>query len=360
MVELLCVPAAAATMQGIPNSTPHKIRLNEEMLTRVLPNATARQASSRKFVPVSKLFTKPAGQAVLLAPTPDLAAVEAGARAAWVARQAAANQLAHQLLEQLQYQPTAGSSSTTSGMHLKQPSWPALPDKLLLFCMSLMHKAGLTTYYGQYTAQQQNDDTCTATTHAAAAAQLEAQLSSSAIRNMLRFDSGIGAGPAAAAGQLALIESSLADAAARVWAAGSLHKLNARWMRVMSRVEPHVVLSLLRGFQCLPPGMRVTATSWQLQGQEWREFSSTEQQREQEMWSPAARAAQWDVAEKTMAVLAAKQPAPWLGTCTGDGRGGWQALTAVGADEEGRKGGELHLLPCLRRGQRGSAVLAAV
>jgi hypothetical protein len=349
-------------MQGIPNSTPHKIRLNEEMLTRVLPNATARQPSRSKFVPVSKLFTNPAGQAALLAPTPDLAAVEAGARTACVARQEAASQLAHLLLEQLQYQPTVSSSSSSS-MHLKQPNWQALPDKLLLFCMALMHKAGLTTYYGQYTVQQQGSDTCTATTHAAAAAQLEAQLSSSlVIRNMLRFGSGMGAGLAAAAAQLGLIESSLADAAARVWKAGSLHKLNARWMRVMSRVEPHVVLGLLRGFQCLPPGMRMTSTSWQMQRQKCRGStrSSTEQQSEQQRWSPAAQAAQWDVAEEELGVFKAQQLAPWLNTCTGDGRGGWQALTAVGADDEGKRSGELHLLPCLRRGQRGSAALAAV
>jgi hypothetical protein len=330
------------------------------MLTRVLPNATARQPSNRKSVPVSKLFTNPAGQAALLSPTPDPAAVEAGAHAACVARQAAASQLAHLLLAQLQYQPTAdsrsSSSSSSSSMHLKQPNWPALPDKLLLFCMALMHKAGLTTYYGQYTVQQQGSDTCTATTHAAAAAQLEAQLNSSlVIRNMLRFGSGMGAGLAAAAAQLGLIESSLAEAAARVWAAGSLHKLNARWGRVMSRVEPHVVLGLLRGFQCLPPGMRLTSTGWQRQKFGGSTSSSTEQQREQQMGSPAAQAAQWDVAEEATGAFKAQQLAAWLDTCTGDGRGGWQALTAVGADEEGRRSGELHLLPCLRRGQRGSA-----
>jgi hypothetical protein len=170
---------------------------------------------------------------------------------------------------------------------------------------------------------------------------------------MLRFGSGLGAGLAAAAAQLGLLEDRLAAAAARVWAAGSLHQLSARWLRVVSRVRPHIVLSMLQDFGCLPPGMRLTHSSWQAVQK------GTSGQQCEQPWLAAPWA---EPSQKSAACAAAEESvlASWLSTCTGDGRGGWQTLTAVGADEEGRNGGELQLLPCLRRGQRDGALRALV
>ncbi|WIA11749.1 hypothetical protein OEZ85_011844 [Tetradesmus obliquus] len=271
--------------KGIPNSTAHKIRLNEEMLARVLPNATPRQAASRKFVPVSKVFTNPAAQAAL---------------------------------------------------------------------------AGLTTYYGQYTVPHRAAGSAeTDSKHDAATAQLERQLGSSAVvRNMLRFGSGVGAGLAAAAGQLGLLDGQLAEAASRVWPAGSVHQLSARWLRVVSRVQPHVVLSLLHRWQCLPLGLRVAHASWQQLQAEHDGVS--EQQWGQQLRSPLV--VQHTAAQLTPRAEARQQSAdqlaaseqlevePWFSSCAGDGRGGWQSLTAGGTDEEGSGLGSCSCCPACGEG----------
>ncbi|KAF6265821.1 hypothetical protein COO60DRAFT_763930 [Scenedesmus sp. NREL 46B-D3] len=223
--------------------------------------------------------------------------------------------------------------------------------------MALMRKAGLTTYYGQYTVRQQPSNT--ASTCVSAAAELEGQLTSAVLRKALRFGSGIGAGLAATAGNLGLLDSSLAGAATRVWAAGSMHQLNVRWMAVVSRVRPHGVLSLLHGLQGSPHRIRTRHTSWQGQA---LCCGPSMQQCEQELWSPTAMAAQCaeageHSAQRTDAAAGQLQPVPWLqsvpwlSTCSGHGQGGRRVLTAVGADEMGRREGELQLLPCLRREQ---------
>jgi hypothetical protein len=309
--------------------------------------------------------------------------MEEGLSTALDARKAATSQLAHVLLEQLEYQPLASSSSSKDCQNhcygsasssssscswacLNQPNWAALPDKLLLFCMALMHKAGLTTYYGQYAALQ-HEVNCDAEAVQKLAMQLRSSL---VVQNMLRFGSGLGSGLATAAAQIELLDDQLAAAAARVWAAGKLHQLTARWLRVMSRIPPHIVLCLLHNYQCLPRGICVQH-SWQLP-MAIHDVAAGQQQQlpAVEQWSPAAAAARWAAAAAAAAAAAKGQSAaaceaaseleavPWLSTCIGDGRGGWQCLTAVGAGEEGRRDEALHLLPCLRRGQREGALVA--
>lgn len=368
------------------------------MVAKVLPDVTARAPAYRKCIPLSKVFTNPRSQLPADEPQPQTAAAEEALSVAQACRQAAAEQLARQILRQLcpiKMGPCTQCGADTDAdkvgvaAHARhaewqlahQTCWEAISGRLLLFCMALMHKAGWTTFYGgpaerqsadtwphrsssmpqqhvhihkQLCLQQSNSSStqqhtscsqqaahmqgmaeCHDFISSSAVQQLQEQLTSRMVRAVFRFGSGLGCRLAKEAGRLGLLDAELAAAGGRLWKASTLYQLNVRWFKVVARVKPCAVALLLR--QSL-----LNTTKALLAANQGKPRARAGQQMQQ--WRMHILAAP--------DVEAAATGVPWVVTAAGSGGGGRCRLTEVGSDGEGSKCAAQHVLPWLRRQQR--------